>query len=178
VTADKMPRDHNWTGRARRNPPADAIETPDASLLNTGLFLDGLRAVDFDIDDSTVEATCIAVARQILGPPALTRTRPGSNRIACLYRAAEGQPRKVSVKGSDGARVEVLGYGNQLHCFGLHPSGVEPVWHPAPPGILRVDELSAVTEAQVDEFLTTIAPLIGAPPFKRGSRAGPIRSRQ
>jgi hypothetical protein len=118
-----------------------------------------LRIVDIDVDYPRPAASIREIALHTLGPAPAERFRKGNPRRALLYRAAEGEPRKQFVKGPWG-KVEVLGHGNQLHAFGLHPSGATLEWTEAP-GAVKVADLTAVTEEQIKAFLVEAAPLIG-----------------
>jgi hypothetical protein len=178
ITGDKMPRVAAWQERARRDPPANAADPPRSDHLNTGILVDGLRVIDVDIDDDALAGAVRQLVVQRLGGAPPIRTRPGTGRCALLYRAATGEPRKQVLAGTAG-KVEVLGFGQQLHAFGRHPSGSMVTWHPAPPGEITRDELPAVTEDDIAAMLNAIAPLIGAttrpearhPPSSPGGRA-------
>src|SRR5262249_684103 len=130
-TGDKVPIAKAWTDRARRTPPADAMEAPARGSLNTGILADGLRIVDIDVDEPALAHRVRELAGAGLGDP-LARTRAGTGRTALLYRAAQGAPAKRTLKGAAGT-VEVLGRGQQLLAYGAHPSGGALQWHPEPP---------------------------------------------
>jgi hypothetical protein len=159
-TGDKMPLAEEWPERARRNPPADAVDRPQLDKLNTGILADGLRIVDIDVDNEERAGRLRALTLAMLGNDALIRTRTGSSRCALIYRAAEGSPRKRSIVGNFG-KIEVLGYGQQLHAFGKHPSGAELQWHPEPPGEATRDALPAVTEEQISDLLVAVDSILG-----------------
>lgn len=166
-TGDKMPTEKGWTERARRDPPADVEGTPSSATLNTGLLADGLRILDLDLDDTLLVGRVRALAVAMLGET-IVRTRGNSARCAMLYRAAEGAPPKQTIAGTAG-KVEVLGFGQQLHAFGPHPSGAALQWHPEAPGSATVDSLPGVTEKAIAAFLDAAALLIGAEPPKRAT---------
>ena len=159
-TNDKRPYGNGWPERARQNPPEAATVAPDARALNTGILCDGLRVIDLDIEDPVTVTKLRELAENILGST-IVRTRADSARCALVYRAAEGEPRKRVLEGTAG-KVEVLGHGQQLHTFGLHPTGAELQWTPAAPGDIKVEDLPVITEAQLERFLAAAAPLIGA----------------
>ena len=162
-TGDKMPLIREWPDRARRDPPADADSPARPDMLNTGILCDGLRVVDIDVDDSERAGAVKALALETLGQEAPIRWRGNSPRVALLYRAAHGEPRKVSRNGEFG-KIEVLGLGNQVFAFGTHPSGAALQWHPEPPGIITRSALPAVSEEQISTFLDAAGALIGAQP--------------
>ena len=160
-TNDKMPLSQGWQHHARLDPPRDAEDYPQRGLLNTGILGDGLRIIDLDVEDVAVVEALRRQAEALLGHGAPVRTRGNSPRAALLYRAADGAPGKRSIGGMLG-KVEVLGFGQQLHAFGRHPSGANLHWHPAPPGTVRHGDLPEATEQQIAAFLVAAAPLIVA----------------
>ncbi len=162
-TGDKMPLIREWPDRARRDPPADADSPARPDMLNTGILCDGLRVVDIDVDDKQRAGAIEALALEKLGSDAPIRWRNNSPRVALLYRAAHGEPRKLSRNGEFG-KVEILGHGNQVFAFGTHPSGAALQWHPEPPGIITRSALPAVSEEQISTFLDAAGALIGAQP--------------
>jgi hypothetical protein len=172
-TGDKVPTARAWTARARRDPPADAVEAPRPEALNTGLLADGLRIIDIDIEDAASVAAIRAKAIELLGETDLVRTRANTARCALIYRAAEGSPKKRSVAGELG-KVEVLGHGQQLHAFGLHPSGAALVWAPEAPNTLSLGAVPVVTVSQVDTFLAAAQRVIVAEPSTAASGADDI----
>ena len=127
VTNDKAVKIANWSNLARQDSTYFAQQPARADMLNTGFLCDGLRVVDIDIDDREYVGHVARLAAKWLGDRPLVRKRSNSERLALVYRAAEGAPVKVVVNGKRG-KVEILGRGQQLHAFGLHPSGVEPQW--------------------------------------------------
>lgn len=160
TTGGKRPLHLGWPERARSNPPADVVETPTPDALNTGLLCDGLYVLDMDVDDPVVAAQVRKVAIGLLGPT-IERSRSNSPRRALVYRAAEGEPAKATINGVAG-KVEVLGRGQQLHAYGMHPSGVPLNWEPAGPDATPMGAIRVVTKDQITAFLAAVAPLIGA----------------
>lgn len=155
----KRPKGAAWQECVRRDPSAEAAPEPDA--LNTGILCDGLRAVDVDIDDADTAARVRALAVARLGEAPM-RWRENSPRVLLLYRAVEGEPPKRIVAGTAG-KVEVLGKGQQFVAFGTHASGAALHWQGEAPGICTREALPAVSEAQIDAFLTAAREVIGAP---------------
>jgi putative DNA primase/helicase len=160
--AGKAPLGNNWTDLARRDPPDCLNYPPVQHALNTGILADALRAFDLDIDDADLAAHCRCLTIDRLGD-APRRYRGNSGRCLLLYRAAEGERRKVSIAGNLG-KIEVLGHGQQFVAHGVHPSGAALEWFPDPPWLIARDSLPAVSEEQVHAVLAELAPLIEAPP--------------
>ncbi len=163
-TSGKAPIDRKWQLEALNDPPP-AIKWPVPHALNTGVLCNGLRAVDFDIDDAAVLTQCYQTAIDMLPPGALIRRRKGSPRCLMVFRAAEGEPPNAeAIKGPPG-KIEVLGRGHQFVAYGLHWEAMaELEWPDGGPDMVRRIDLPAITEEQVHEFLTACAPILGAKP--------------
>jgi hypothetical protein len=160
LSTDKVPSGRDWPERARQTPPECLRFDPVSFALNTGLLADGLRPIDIDIDDAVLAERVASVVTGLLGPAPL-RYRSNSARRCLLYRAATGQPAKRVVAGAHG-KVEILGRGQQVLAFGVHPSGVDLAWTVSPADEITYDDLPAVSEAQITALLAQLAPLIGA----------------
>ena len=170
----KAPKGDDWTEKARRNPPAAVVVSPDLEALNTGILCDGLRPLDIDIDNPTIAHSIKAKALSRFGECPM-RYRDSGPRVLLLYRAADGQPKKRWVAGSFG-KVEVLGRGQQFVAFGVHHSGSTLRWMPEAPGDVTVASLPAITEDDVTAFLAEAALSIGARPEHRTDTASPRTS--
>lgn len=176
LTGRKFTVQDSWQVTCKVVPPGPVSER----YLNTGLLCDGLRAVDIDIDDQT-KADAVLKLADDLGVNAPLRFRDNSPRVALLYRAAEGEPVKREILGPitgyDSAgkavrdKVEVLGRGQQLHAFGMHPSGAGLCWEEGTPGEVGVSDLPVVTEDQIGSFLAAAGGIIGAEPEKAPTEA-------
>jgi hypothetical protein len=106
-----------------------------------------------DVDDQKVISTIIGLVGAHLPRGALIRRRAGSPRLALIYRAAEGEPRKCVVSGPTG-KIEVLGHGQQVVVHGFHPSGAAITWMKGrDPDTVHRDQLPTVTEEQITAFL-------------------------
>lgn len=167
----KRPDGANWQVLARQNPPY-AVEAPvSPAALNTGLLCDGLRPLDIDVEDEATAARIRMLALDMLGPGPV-KTRSNSVKCTILYRAAEGEPRKLHRTGAShdsktaGAsmKIEVLGWGNQMVAYGLHETGVAIQWenNMGPGTGVVLADLAPVTEEQVERFLDAAGELIGA----------------
>ena len=157
----KRPVANAWQDGARRNPPEAATRPATADAMNTGTLCDGIRAVDIDIDDAGIAAAVEMAASFVLGFAPPTRFRANSGRLLLLFRAAESEPRKRTLKGAAGT-VEVLGHGQQFVAFGLHPSGATLEWRNGSPETVAATDLPAVTEDQISAFFAEIAGIVGA----------------
>lgn len=174
----KTPRDTGWPDHAMQEPPRCVTEPLSFEHLSTGMLGKGLRLVDVDVGDRGRADAIIALAKKMLGKAPM-RWRGNSPRVALMYRAAEGEPKKLYTRNAPilvkadptipGSKdvfdlIEVLGSGSQLHVDGLHPSGAELEWQDGSPWETPRADLTAVTEAQVMAFLVEAAKIIGAEP--------------
>jgi hypothetical protein len=79
-----------------------------------------------------------------------------------FYRAAEGQPTKRHIQGCNG-KIEVLGAGQQAVVHGLHPEGAALTWDCGRgPDTVKRDDLPAISEAEIENFLGQCVPLLAA----------------
>jgi len=157
-SSSKAPLPHDW----QRGDRPELLLGVRPEALNTGLLLGCLRCVDCDVDDLQLASEITRLARQHLPPGALIRRRANSPRIALLYRSAQGQPSKRVAKGPKG-KIEILGLGQQVVIHGVHPSGAAIGWQKGRgPDTVPHDQVPAVSEQQITEFLNACAPLLGA----------------
>ncbi|CAM5774427.1 hypothetical protein LMIY3S_04515 [Labrys miyagiensis] len=159
-TGAKNPVANKWT--QGEHAAAHLNVTPEA--MNTGMLTAGLRAIDIDVDDEATVESILKLATQLLGSNPPIRFRANSARITLLYRAAEGEPGKRSVSGSND-KVEIMGAGQQIVVDGTHPTGAGLQWLGGrSPATVRRDDLSAITEKQVGDFLAACEPHVGVVP--------------
>jgi hypothetical protein len=165
--AGKKPFKRHWVIEARQGPPEDARYSRALEIAtNTGIATHNKRAIDIDCGDPDRADAIAALAEKHCGKT-IVRFRRNSARRAFLYRAAEGEPRKIPLTGTtysdsdEPDRIEVLGAGQQLAALGTHVTGVPIEWT-ASPLVVPCEMLPAVTEGQIAAFLTEAAPLIGA----------------
>lgn len=157
-SGEKAPAHSNW----QRGTPRHALLNIHNGALNSGVLASGLRAIDLDIDDRDIRDAVLKAWKPHLPSKCLVKTRSNSPRVTLVYRAASGTPKKRAV-GSNSAKIEILGDGQQLLAHGLHPSGVMVEWRNGrSPATVPVSELDAISEEQVGHFLELVRPLLGA----------------
>jgi hypothetical protein len=120
-------------------------------------------ALDLDILNEEAARACEAGARAFrrarrrpsaVGRPPkraiLFRTEVPFSKILGPVTAPNG--------GADPEKIEFLGAGQQLACFGIHPDTAQPYrWHGGEPGQIRRDDLPLVT---TDEARALVADLV------------------
>lgn len=180
-TGEKACKVKEWQRRAAK--PLD-VNRPRPGYLNTGILCAGLRVPDIDCDHPDLVEKLEEAARCCLGHAPL-RFRDNSPRVAMMYRAAEGEPRKrvvtsrsfVNLDGKP-VKVEVLGAGQFVLAHGIHPSGARLEWEGGSPADTPIEDLPPVSEAQITDFLKAAAQLIDAedPPPVQKLSASPLLS--
>lgn len=179
-TGEKACKVKEWQRSAAK--PLD-MNRPRPGYLNTGILCAGLRVLDFDCDHPALVEKLETLARRYLGDAPL-RFRDNSPRVAMLYRAAEGEPRKRAITSRslvnlDGkpVKVEILGAGQFLLADGIHPSGARLEWEGGSPADTPIEDLPTVSEAQITDFLKAAAQLIDAgdqPPVQKLSASSMV----
>lgn len=149
VTGDKRPVSKGW----QDGEGEETLLARDERFLNTGLVLRNLRAIDVDVDDSSVaELIRDLVTSSIPGRP-LIRFREGSSRFALVYRASSEKTAKQTVEVPNG-RVEFLGSAQQLVVDGIHPSGKKLKWVDGrSPATVSFDDLPMISEQAISDLL-------------------------
>ncbi|MBZ9706962.1 AAA family ATPase [Mesorhizobium sp. ESP7-2] len=134
-----------------------------AAAANTGICTSGLRVIDVDVDEPTKVQDFLKAVTPILPTGGLIRRRPGSPRLALVFRAAEGKPCKLVVGGRHG-KIEVLGKGQQLVAHGVHETGGELFWLAGrSPATVPVANLPSMTEEQIAKVLSASRAIVGLP---------------
>jgi hypothetical protein len=157
----KFPWQKDWTNLARQNPP-HALVNIDLRMPGTGIPTDGLRVIDVDINTAPLAKTMNEYVTDAYGIAPL-RYRDGSPRRAHLYQAEIGMPPKSSCKNKlTGDGVEVLGYGNQVFAYGIHPDSGEPLRWINGPHLIHRRDLPVLTVEQTRDIIQFASKLVGA----------------
>lgn len=130
---------------------------------------DGLVALDIDTTDRASAEQLYTLAAEILGPAAVRFGR--KPKCLMLYEAPTDttyQQVVFSTPTEDAARVELLSEGRQFVAQGMHPVTGKPyAW---PQGIPRRDQLTRVTQEQIERFMQEAASKL--PNARRGAERG------
>ena len=151
----KIPITKNWQKHNFCNDP-----TPKRrSKRNLGIKTGEVIGIDLDILDEDTVSQLITLAADKLGDAPV---RVGKAPKALLAYRTEMPFKKILLRAAkEGEQIEVLGQGQQFVALGVHPdTGTEYVWDEDLLSIQR-DDLTLVTEAQVREYLTAAAELLG-----------------
>lgn len=104
-----------------------------------------VRAIDVDIDDSTISAEVRRLAEDMLGPmPCRWRTNSGKLLLA-FWMPGEFTKRAIHV---DGGLIEFLATGQQFIAHGTHTSGVRYEWE----GLDQCEVLGGFPEVSHEAF--------------------------
>lgn len=125
---------------------------------NVGLRGTKFPALDIDCTDAELTKKIRQLALSFFGP---APCRVGSPPKELLVYRTETPFSRVAVELPDGRGgkhlVEFLGHGRQYLVYGKHPSGREYKWLRRALWEIEPDSLSAITPAQVEEFLDVLA---------------------
>ncbi|KAA3649381.1 MAG: DNA primase [Proteobacteria bacterium] len=174
----KRPALDNW--QTARLGAADLTRYPNHGVgVLCGQGAQPIAAIDVDTTDDALAARFVAWCQEHLG---LTCERVGNApKILLAYRAeAEGWGKATGAwfedSGGGRHRLEVLGKGQQFVAYHIHPDTGEPYeWVDFFGGLeaMRAGDLSAITEAQVEEALQVFEAMAAEAGLVRvsGSRA-------
>jgi hypothetical protein len=133
---------------------------------NTGLLCGTLVVVDADVLEPELAASIAALAKAVCGKTPLRRVGRAP-KFALLYRVASPlakmeTPDLILPSGLK-AQVEVLGLGQQVVAFGIHPDTLQAYqWPEGSPDSHAFADLPEVTEAVLRRFLAATEALIRA----------------
>lgn len=112
-------------------------------------------AIDIDVRDKTVTYDIIMYIKKLLDTPNIfVRVGMKPKALIPVRMRSQGMPKRLSTK-FDCGQVEILGYGQQFKCFGIHPDTGEPYKWASPnkdTSFLATPprELPIVTNEQID----------------------------
>lgn len=126
---------------------------PDQGI---GVVCRRVVAVDIDIEHDAESAQAIQeIAEKVLG---FAPRRVGKEPKRLLPYRLTGEPLKKKTlkftKGGIEEKIEILGEKQHFVCYGTHPDTKQPyTWHGGEICDIHIDELSKVSEQQLDDFL-------------------------
>lgn len=152
-----------WVGKCGTFNPAENFSNRYGSLHNTALYLDGLFAIDIDVDEPAWVEEIVVTMASSLGQPGAIRYRANSPRLLALYQAPPDAC-YTALKGSDGMVEIFTGPDQKITAFGVHTTASQQrtrlCWDAVPGNVTRA-ALPMVSLQQRDAFLTAITDMLG-----------------
>ena len=122
---------------------------------NVGVRTGAVLACDIDITDPPLAQEVAAAAHEMLGP---APTRIGQSPKRAMFYRAEVPGKKQRV-----GKVEILGLGQQVAVYGVHP-GIKEPYHWLGNGLVETPFDVLPVAANIDQFLDVCAKLQGIEP--------------
>lgn len=132
---------------------------------NTGLRTRNMPALDVDVLNAEAVQAIEAFVFERFAPHGRVCVRTGkAPKIAIPFRTNVPFPKmSVHLQNPLGAieKLEFLGSGQQIICFGIHPqTGLPYTWRGGEPGAVKLAELPAITQAEAIALMMSIAGLL------------------
>lgn len=148
---------------------------PLANKLNTGVWLRGVGAIDYDVDASVVfpmadggepihlRGLILKLAKHHFGDGFLVRERANSKRMAIVVRVDQ-DVEKLVIQVPGFGKIERLGHGQQLVVDGIHESGAHLIWKGnRSPATVNIADVPMVTAGQLAAFEADVRAWVGEP---------------
>ena len=166
--AGKRPVTTDWLKLAMQDPPWVVGDSRRVSslALNTGLLTGEMSGLDIGAMTKDVVDQIVSRIEEVLGPTPLSRTGNPPQILMC-YRAAEpfGKISTQHYTMPDGSKAhfEILGAGQQVVAFGVHPVTWQPYrWADRSPADTPLAELPEITAEQAHDLINEVAAIIEA----------------
>ena len=158
---EKGPKRKDWQDRPLTRSECASLHPSMGLGMLCGVGDNPVVVLDFDVPDAKVSERLKAEAMRILPNAALSLCRVGrAPKFALVFRAEQAGWRKrstpVFLKGSVKAQLEVLGEGNQMVAYNVHPITHKPYeWDilQGEPTDVPASELPVLAEKDVDGVL-------------------------
>lgn len=164
AVAAKHPIIKDWTNQDLGNPKVIEHLIEAHSSAGVGLRCESLIALDIDVHVQAASHAIRELAIEHFGETPLIRfgNRP---KQALLFRrkGAAFSKKTTAALGlmNTKAQVEVLAGGNQMVAFNIHPDTGQPYeWEDESPMDIPLEDLPAVSEGDIDAFLSTAEQLL------------------
>jgi hypothetical protein len=136
---------------------------PDA--LNTGALTRLMPTLDLDILNENAARAIEDVVRERFEERGHVLVRIGlPPKRAVLFRTIEPFPKitaNVTAQSGTAEKVELLGDGQQVICFGIHPDTQQPyTWTGGEPGQIKLEDLPYVREEEARQLVDDIVALL------------------
>jgi hypothetical protein len=157
--AGKAPIVKDWLTQAQQDPPwvVGAAHRVSTLALNTGLLTGELSGLDVDVMIQDVVDRIVSRIEQTLGSTPLSRIGNAPKILLC-YRAAEPfkklSTQRYQMPDGSKAHFEILGAGQQVVAFGIHPNTRQPYhWLDRSPADMPLAELPTITFDQAADLI-------------------------
>src|SRR5262249_34445033 len=154
-----------WQDIAATDRIIDKWETEFPDAVSTGILTRTVPAIDIDLMHGEAAAAVEALAREFFEEHGYILVRFGkAPKRAILLRTDEPFKkivRKFVLPDGSEQRIEIMGNGQQVVCFGLHKETKQPYrWHGGEPGSIKREELPYVRQGDVEKFIDAAAELL------------------
>lgn len=173
-TRGKRPAGDGWQNFDQDPNKVEEFVREFPSHTNTGLLTGEVVAIDIDAPTADVAEKLIERLIDVVPAAAGAPYRIGkAPKALFIFRASE--PRRKLMTGKyiiDGHKhqVEVMGIGQQIVAFGVHPETKKPYqWSNGDPLTVPLADLPEITPSEVDDFLADAEAILAA----HGERDGP-----
>lgn len=133
---------------------------------STGLLTERMPTLDIDIKDDKAATAVETLLIERFRDSGSVMTRFGNAPKRAIVFRADKPFKKITANliapdGSPGEKLELLGKGQQVVAFGIHPDTGKPYqWIAGEPGKVARDELPAITEAEARKLVDDAADLL------------------
>jgi hypothetical protein len=164
-----------------QNSPIEALEYEKFNGSNVGVLTENLTVIDIDVMDVKLSRKLKKAAIKHLGSGL---ERIGQAPKTALFYRPDKPRRKVTLsfsnpKTGETQKLEILGTGQQVICFGMHPdTGEEFTWPKKSLRDVPRDNLTEVTQEQIEAFTDDATAIMKGAGYSARTRAAATRDGQ
>jgi putative DNA primase/helicase len=163
----KKPAKHGWLDQT---PDLDEIKQWGG---NFGLIGGWYPAIDLDLFDAGFAKEIVRLTTLCLGAAPCRTSHRAASRLL-VYRTELPFPKKVLTLPEGQGKIEVLGQGRQYLVSGTHPEGTEYGWMRKSLWDIPAQDLTLVTEEQIDKYLTDMQNRFGGTIYSGRAAVGEV----
>ena len=164
ASGKKHPIVKDWNNQDLCNPEVTKHHIETYSAAGVGLRCGSLVAIDIDVKDPAASHAIRELAIEHFGETPLIRFGNRPKQALLYQRKGPAHPKKATAALSlhnMKAQVEVLADGNQMVAFNTHPDTGQPYeWEDESPLDIPLEDLTEVSEADIDAFLSAAEQLL------------------
>lgn len=163
IMGEKRPSIDEWQLIDINEPLVRKWSTNGTGNHGVGIRCGAVGAIDVDVLNKEFNREMLNEVKRIVGNDVMVRIGRFPKFLVLFRHDRErGKARSRVYKDTDGNRamVEVMGRGQQIVAYGIHPDTKEPFkWHQGSPDMVSADSLPVVTEEQIKEIIATFETL-------------------